>query len=85
MLGLLANKMFFDPEDPEQKRRHPNPYGRMLEVINIYNPDEYRKKLKPNKVPFNCQDPQGFRLGVTQPKDTKLSELEKERLKNFKE
>lgn len=59
MLGLMAQKMFFDPADPKQ--RHPNAYQRMLEVINIFEPEQYRARLVKIKIPFNCTEKDGFR------------------------
>ena len=54
MLGLMSTKMFRHPED--HKKHDPNPYGRMMQQLFIGNPEEYRKRLVPMKIPFNCKE-----------------------------
>lgn len=79
----MANKMFF-----EKGERHPHAYQHLLTYINIHDPVEYRKRLIPIKIPFNCKEKMGFRElpghEHHEYKIHKLSEMEQERLRQLK-
>lgn len=57
LLGFMANKMF----KQEDGSRHPHAYQRLLELLYINNLEEYRQRLIPIKIPFNCTEKPGFR------------------------
>lgn len=83
----MAQRTFYNPSNPAE--RHPKAYQRILELLYIDNPDEYRKRLKPIKLSFNCQEKEGFRELPGKEKHNyqghQFTKQEKEKVEQYKQ
>ncbi|CAD8187196.1 unnamed protein product [Paramecium pentaurelia] len=84
LLGFMANLMF-----KQNGERHPHAYQLILRLMYIDYPEEYRKRLIPIKIPFNCKEKIGFRqlpgYEHHEYKGRQLSQQEKQQLQKLKQ